>query len=278
MSVLEYQRLPQPQKPLLVKFYRSHHNRNRVRPEASCWVARCGEIIAGLCLTPVADGHFLTGLLVSPAERGRGIGQGLVRRALRCVSGPVWLFCKPELQEFYARLGFSEAVQLPQTLEDRLARYRRSKTLIALTHSQKEDAMPDATLNIAIACLFDEHGRLLVVRKRGTRFFMLPGGKAEPGETALQTLRRELAEELALSLEDRDLESLGQFRAPAANEPNHQVQAQVFVGRLPHPVSVQAEIEEMGWLDLEPCHRDDVAPLLRTQVLPALLERAVARA
>ncbi|MFL7920479.1 hypothetical protein, partial [Escherichia coli] len=75
MPVLEYQRLPQPQKPLLVKFYRTHHNRNRVRPEASCWVARCGEIIAGLCLTPVADGHFLTGLLVSPADILSFIGQ-----------------------------------------------------------------------------------------------------------------------------------------------------------------------------------------------------------
>ncbi|MCY7264598.1 NUDIX domain-containing protein, partial [Pseudomonas protegens] len=54
--------------------------------------------------------------------------------------------------------------------------------------------MPAATLNIAIACLIDERGRLLVVRKRSTRFFMLPGGKAEPGETPLQTLKRELHE------------------------------------------------------------------------------------
>lgn len=34
---------------------------------------------------------------------------------------------------------------------------------------------------IAAACLLDAQGRLLLVRKRGTRAFMLPGGKHEPG-------------------------------------------------------------------------------------------------
>ena len=48
------------------------------------------------------------------------------------------------------------------------------------------------TLHIAAACLFDERGRLLLVRKRDTRFFMLPGGKREPGEDALSALEREL--------------------------------------------------------------------------------------
>ncbi|MBK3867068.1 GNAT family N-acetyltransferase [Pseudomonas stutzeri] len=278
MPALEYLQLPLPLKPLLVRFYRTHNNRNRIRPEARCWIARRGDIVAGLCLTPVAHGHFLTGLLVSPSERGKGIGQQLIRRALSCAQGPVWLFCKPDLLNFYNRLGFTEAEKLPDTLADRLARYRRSKTLIALVHGPQDEAMPQKTLTIAIACLFDELGRILVVRKRATRFFMLPGGKAEPGETPLQTLRRELEEELHLFLEDRDFEALGQFQAPATNEPDHLVKADVFIGRLPHAVSVQAEIEEMGWLAMAPCQRDDIAPLLRAHVLPALLKRAAERA
>ncbi|WP_372240141.1 hypothetical protein [Pseudomonas sp. R-28-1W-6] len=35
-------------------------------------------------------------------------------------------------------------------------------------------------MNIVATGLFDEAGRLVPVRKRGTRAFMLPGGKAEP--------------------------------------------------------------------------------------------------
>ena len=50
------------------------------------------------------------------------------------------------------------------------------------------------TLTISAACLIDEAGRLLLVRKRNTQAFMLPGGKAEPGEDAISALSRELAE------------------------------------------------------------------------------------
>ncbi|AHY43559.1 NUDIX domain-containing protein [Stutzerimonas decontaminans] len=272
---LDYSPLPQALQPLLVRFYRAHNSRNRVRPEATCWVARRGAIVGGLCLTPVADGHFLTGLLVTPAERNCGVGAQLVREVLASCDGPVWLFCKPELLDFYTRLGFVKTDRLPDTLADRLSRYRRSKALIALLNDRRMMPMPAATLTIAVACLFDERGRILVVRKRGTRFFMLPGGKAEVGETPLQTLQRELHEELDLRLDETNLEALGHFRAPAANEPGHQVEADVFMGRLPHPVKVQAELEEMSWLELAPCTREDVAPLLRRHIMPALLMRTV---
>ncbi|MBE7373723.1 GNAT family N-acetyltransferase [Pseudomonas lopnurensis] len=272
MPALDYQPLPSSLVPLLIRFYRAHNSRHRVHREAKCWVARRGEIHAGLCLTPVAQGHFLSGLLVNPQERNRGIGARLVRAALATVEGPVWLFCQPRLCEFYARLGFFPTAQLPESLSDRLARYQRSKTLIALLNDRMPP-MSRPTLTIAIACLFDEAGRMLLARKRGSRFFMLPGGKAEPGESPLQTLRRELGEELHLHLGDDAFEELGHYQAPAANEPGHWVQADVFMARLPHAVQPQAELEELDWLELNAPARDDLAPLLRERIMPVLLER-----
>ena len=126
------------------------------------------------------------------------------------------------------------------------------------------------TLHIAAACLFDERGRLLLVRKRGTRFFMLPGGKHEPGEDALTALQRDLHEELELRLDTGALQPLGQFQAPAANEADTWLQADIFRAALPHAVQAAAELEELRWLDTTLPLPDDLAPLLREQVLPAL--------
>lgn len=91
-----------------------------------------GAIIAGLNLTPIAQGHWLTGLLVDPAHRGQGIAAMLVERARAQLPGPLWLFCHPDLQALYERMGFATAPALPQALADRLERYRRSKSLIAM--------------------------------------------------------------------------------------------------------------------------------------------------
>lgn len=126
------------------------------------------------------------------------------------------------------------------------------------------------TLDIAAACLIDADNRLLLVRKRNTRAFMLPGGKREPGESAYEALRRELQEELELSLPAEALSPLGSFRAAAANEPDTWVEAQVFVARLEQPVAPAAELEELAWLAPGQPLPDSLAPLLREQVLPAL--------
>lgn len=127
------------------------------------------------------------------------------------------------------------------------------------------------TIRIAAACLLDQAGRLLLVRKRGTQAFMLPGGKHEPGETSLQALLRELGEELDLHLATSALTPLGHFQANAANEPDMRVDAQVYVAALPHPVQPAAELEELTWLDPAGDYPHNLAPLLREQVLPALL-------
>jgi 8-oxo-dGTP pyrophosphatase MutT (NUDIX family) len=130
-------------------------------------------------------------------------------------------------------------------------------------------------LAIAAACLIDAQGRLLLVRKRGTQAFMLPGGKREPGETALAALQRELLEELNLALPAEALNVLGQFHAPAANEPDTWIDADIFIAPLNQSVAAAAELEELAWLDLQAPERDDLAPLLRLHVLPRLLAKHV---
>ena len=126
--------------------------------------------------------------------------------------------------------------------------------------------MPD--IRVSAAVIVDSMGRVLVVRKQGTTRFMQPGGKPEPGETAAQTLIRELDEELSLHVEESDLEPLGTFVSAAANEPGHRVIADAFAMRAePEDVVVQAELAELRWL--EPGDRTSVplAPLSEEHLL-----------
>lgn len=136
--------------------------------------------------------------------------------------------------------------------------------------------MTSLFLNIATACLLDEADRLLVVRKRGTQMFMLPGGKAERGETPMETVLRELHEELGLTLDADHLRHLGHFQAQAANEPDHEVRAEVFVGRLSQAVGIRAEIEESCWIELGSDDCATIAPLLAEKIMPALRRHLIA--
>lgn len=118
--------------------------------------------------------------------------------------------------------------------------------------------------------IVDDQRRLLLVRKAGTTAFMQPGGKPEQGEAPAQTLVRELAEELGLRLAHTDLRPLGEFTAPAANEPGHLVVADVFEVRLGDQVPLAAaEIEEIRWVGRADADALEVAPLAREYFLPA---------
>ncbi len=126
-------------------------------------------------------------------------------------------------------------------------------------------------IRIAAALIDDDQGRLLLVRKSGTIWFMQAGGKIEPGESAILALARELQEELGISLNPDHARHLGCCSAPAANEPGHLVEAELFHVPLAHRPLPSAEIEEVVWVAPSQAWQMALAPLTRDHVLPLAL-------
>lgn len=119
------------------------------------------------------------------------------------------------------------------------------------------------------AVIRDADGRLLTVRKRGTQRFMLPGGKPEAGEDDLAALAREIREELGVAMTSAS--ALGQFEAPAANEPDARVRSRAYVVEVLGDIEGAAEIEELLWIYPGALPDAPIAPLLTLHILPRLI-------
>ncbi|GGD36258.1 MutT/NUDIX family protein [Microbacterium faecale] len=127
----------------------------------------------------------------------------------------------------------------------------------------------------AVVLRHPETGHVLAVRKRGTTRFMQPGGKPDPGESAVDTAIREVREELGVDLEPTLMRLLGVFEAPAANEGGYVVRGTVFTHPPVEVTAPEAEIEEIRWVVPTVSASPDLAPLMTERILPALRAAAV---
>ena len=120
-------------------------------------------------------------------------------------------------------------------------------------------------ITVAAAIILNQANQLLVVRKKGTECFMQVGGKLEPNEVPELTIVREIQEEICC---DTQIESfIGRFETKTANEPDHQLVSYLYHVTLAHEPSIEAEIAEMKWVDLDD-QETQLAPLTIEIVMP----------
>jgi 8-oxo-dGTP pyrophosphatase MutT (NUDIX family) len=91
-------------------------------------------------------------------------------------------------------------------------------------------------------------GRVLTARNQGLDIFYLPGGKREPGETDLETLVREVKEELMVDVVTGTEKYIGTFTAQAHAKPEGVLCVMAcyfsdFTGEL----APSGEIAEIAW-------------------------------
>lgn len=99
-----------------------------------------------------------------------------------------------------------------------------------------------------LAFIYIKNSKLLLARSKGSDAYFIPGGKREEGETDAQALKREIQEELSVSLNEDTLKPMGVFTAQAHGKPaGTLVQMTCYSGDFEGTLQASAEIEEIAW-------------------------------
>lgn len=107
-----------------------------------------------------------------------------------------------------------------------------------------------------VAWILVEDGRVLSTRSEGKDVWYLPGGKREPGETDLETLRREIDEELSVEVDVSGAVHLGTFSGEAhGHAAGVTVRMTCYRAGYQGQLRPSSEIAEMAWLGHVDRHR-----------------------
>ncbi|MFE2998578.1 NUDIX domain-containing protein [Nocardia sp. NPDC059246] len=89
-----------------------------------------------------------------------------------------------------------------------------------------------------------EDGHILCARPRGKNVFFIPGGKREGAETDLQTLVREIREELTVELAPDTVAHVGTYEALI---PDAVVRMACYTAEYSGTLAASSEIDELAW-------------------------------
>ena len=90
-----------------------------------------------------------------------------------------------------------------------------------------------------------EGGRILCARPHGKDVFYVPGGKREGAETDLQTLLREITEELTVTLRPETVRYVGTYQAGQPDGPA--VRMSCYAAEYRGTLAASSEIDEIAW-------------------------------
>ena len=105
-----------------------------------------------------------------------------------------------------------------------------------------------------------EGGRILCARPRGKDIFYVPGGKREGVESDLETLVREIKEELTVQLDPKTVVHAGTYEAGAPGLPDGTVvRMACYTAEYQGELMPSSEIAEMAWFSY--ADREQVPPV-----------------
>lgn len=95
-----------------------------------------------------------------------------------------------------------------------------------------------------------QHNQLLLAYSNSKQAWYLPGGKVDAGETALQALQREIAEELQVNLPNDTLHLYMHITAPAYGENDLLMEQDCFMCSIAAKWQPAAEVAAIRFFDL----------------------------
>lgn len=100
-----------------------------------------------------------------------------------------------------------------------------------------------------VAFLYLKDGKILSTRSRGKDKYYIPGGKREAGETDIETLVREVKEELSVDIIESSAGLYGVFEAQAHGKAEGViVKMTCFIAEFAGELKADSEIAEIVWL------------------------------
>ena len=100
-----------------------------------------------------------------------------------------------------------------------------------------------------IALLYWKDGKILSTRSKGKDAYYFPGGKREGNETDIETLKRDIREELSVEIKEESVKYYGTFEAQAHGKAEGiLVRMTCYTAEWDGEIAPSAEIQEIRWL------------------------------
>ena len=122
---------------------------------------------------------------------------------------------------------------------------------------------------LRVSALIIQQDRILLVehRKRGQRYWVLPGGRVQGNETLLAALRRELFEELSLEARIGKLLVVSEMLARDRHVVNLMFQAEIGEGAQPRLDKTDSVLAGWQWVAVDRLPRMDFRPPIADSIV-----------